>query len=99
MVENSAKLGSAALARLRELDSEHVKEVRGLGLWIGIEVHPSTGGARPFCEALRDRGLLCKETHDYVIRFAPPLMISEPDLDWALTQIEAVLREPVPTAG
>jgi len=96
MVDNSAKLGAYALERLQKLDSPHVKEVRGLGLWIGIEVHESTGGARPFCEALRDAGLLCKETHDYVIRFAPPLMIGQQDLDWALTQIEKVLQAPVP---
>lgn len=98
MVDNSRDLGAYALERLQKLESPHIKEVRGLGLWIGIEVHASTGGARPFCEALRDRGLLCKETHDYVIRFAPPLMISREDLDWALEQLEAVLREPVPAA-
>ena len=96
MVENARELGAYALKRLEKLTSPHVKAVRGLGLWIGIEVHEETGGARPFCEVLRDRGLLCKETHDYVIRFAPPLMISREDLDWALEQIEAVLAEPVP---
>ena len=96
MVENSRDLGAYALERLQRLDSPHLKEVRGLGLWIGLEVVPETGGARPFCEALRERGLLCKETHDYVIRFAPPLMISREDLDWALDQLEAVLRGPVP---
>jgi ornithine--oxo-acid transaminase len=97
MVENSRDLGAYALERLRKLDSPHVKDVRGLGLWIGIEVHASTGGARPFCEELRDRGLLCKETHDYVIRFAPPLMISKADLDWGLEMLEAVLTAPLPT--
>jgi len=96
MVENSRDLGAYALERLQKLESPHLKEVRGLGLWIGLEVTPETGGARPFCEALRDRGLLCKETHDYVIRFAPPLMISREDLDWALEQLEAVLQGPVP---
>lgn len=100
MVDNSRDLGTYALERLQKMTSPHVKEVRGLGLWIGIEVHSEvdgnkTGGARPFCEALRDRGLLCKETHDYVIRFAPPLMISKEDLDWALEQLEAVLCQPV----
>lgn len=91
MVANSRDLGAYALERLQRLQSPHVKEVRGLGLWIGIEVLPATGGARRFCEALRQRGLLCKETHGYVIRFAPPLMISRADLDWALEQLEAVL--------
>ena len=98
MVENSRELGAYALERLRKLNSPHIKDVRGLGLWIGIEVHEATGGARPFCEALRDLGMLCKETHDYVIRFAPPLMISKEDLDWALAQLEAVLSGPVPAA-
>jgi len=96
MVENSRELGAYALERLQQIDSPHLADVRGLGLWIGLEVKPETGGARPFCEALRDRGLLCKETHDYVIRFAPPLMISREDLDWALEQLEAVLMSPVP---
>ena len=98
MVENSRDLGAYALERLRKLDSPHIKDVRGLGLWIGIELHAETGGARPFCEALRDMGMLCKETHDYVIRFAPPLMISKADLDWALEQLEAVLTAPQPAA-
>jgi ornithine--oxo-acid transaminase len=98
MVENSAKLGAYALERLQQLDSPHVEQVRGRGLWIGIEVKSDTGGARPFCEKLRDQGLLCKETHDYVIRFAPPLMITKDELDWALEQFETVLRAPVPAA-
>jgi ornithine--oxo-acid transaminase len=98
MVENSRDLGAYALERLRKLDSPHIKDVRGLGLWIGIELHAETGGARPFCEALRGMGMLCKETHDYVIRFAPPLMISKADLDWALEQLEAVLTAPLPVA-
>jgi ornithine--oxo-acid transaminase len=98
MVENSRDLGAYALERLRKLDSPHIKDVRGLGLWIGIELHAETGGARPFCEALRGMGMLCKETHDYVIRFAPPLMICKADLDWALEQLEAVLTAPLPVA-
>ena len=97
MVENSRALGAYALERLQRLASPHLREVRGLGLWIGLEVKPETGGARPFCEALRDRGLLCKETHDYVIRFAPPLTIGREDLDWALAQIEEVLKAPLPS--
>lgn len=91
LAERSARLGSQALERLQKLDSPHIKEIRGRGLWIGIELHPEAGGARRFCEALEDEGILCKETHDHVIRFAPPLVIEEADLEWALERIEGVL--------
>ena len=91
LVERSAKLGSYALDRLTALQSRHVKEVRGRGLWIGIELHPEAGGARRFCETLQVEGVLCKETHEHVIRFAPPLVIVRDDLDWALERIEKVL--------
>ncbi len=91
MIQNSAKLGQHALAKLQKLKSKHIKEVRGRGLWLGIELHESAGGARKYCEILRDRGLLCKETHTHVIRFAPPLMIRQEELDWALDQFESVL--------
>jgi ornithine--oxo-acid transaminase len=84
----SAALGDYTLARLQQLQSPIVKEVRGKGLWLAIEL---TVPARPLCEALKDRGLLCKETHDTVIRLAPPLIIEERDLAWALDQIEAVI--------
>ena len=86
----SAALGTHALDRLRALDHPAIREIRGLGLWIGIELNTP---ARPICEALMRRGLLCKETHDTVIRLAPPLIISREDLDWGLDQIEAVLDE------
>ncbi len=92
MVENSAELGAHALAYLRDLDAPVVKEVRGKGLWIGIELHESAGGARRFCEALATRGILCKETHENVIRLAPPLMIRRDELDLALTALADVLR-------
>jgi ornithine--oxo-acid transaminase len=65
--------------------------VRGRGLLIGVELHESAGGARRFCEALKEEGLLCKETHDNVIRFAPPLTITKDDIDWAFERIEKVL--------
>jgi len=65
--------------------------VRGRGLFIGVELKPEAGGARRFCEALKERGLLCKETHQHVIRFAPPLVVKKEELDWALVQVEAVL--------
>jgi len=90
--ERSARLGALALRRLRGLSSPLVKEVRGRGLWIGIELYPEAGGARRFCEALRERGILCKETHHHTIRFGPPLIIDERQLDWALGEIEAVLQ-------
>ena len=94
MVENSATLGSHALERLRALDSPYIKEIRGRGLWIGIELHASAGGARRFCETLQRQGLLCKETHEHVIRLAPPLIIQREELDWALNLLEAVLTAP-----
>ena len=84
----SAELGAYALNRLRALKSPHIAEVRGIGLWIGIELQVP---ARPLCEALMRRGVLCKETHATVIRLAPPLVISHEDLAWGLDQIEAVL--------
>jgi ornithine--oxo-acid transaminase len=93
LIENSARLGEYALGRLRSLRSPLVREVRGRGLWIGIELVESAGGARPYCEKLAGQGLLCKETHDHVIRFAPPLVIRQEELDWALDRIEEVLTE------
>jgi ornithine--oxo-acid transaminase len=89
LAERSAELGAYALARLQQLRRKHVVEVRGRGLWLAIELNVP---ARPICEALRDRGVLCKETHETVIRIAPPLMISREDLDWGLERIERVLE-------
>ncbi len=94
LIERSAELGAYFLGRLSRIESEHIKEVRGMGLMIGVELKHEAGGARRFCEALKDRGLLCKETHKHVIRFAPPLVVTEEELDWALEQIELVLMEP-----
>jgi ornithine--oxo-acid transaminase len=91
LCERSAELGEYFKGRLQRIESPHVKEVRGRGLFIGVELKPEAGGARRFCEALRDRGLLCKETHQHVIRFAPPLVVTKEELDWALEQVEAVL--------
>lgn len=88
--QRSAELGEYALARLRSIESPLIASVRGRGLWIAIDL---VSPARPFCEALKERGVLCKETHDTVIRLAPPLMISMEDLDWGLEQIEAILLE------
>ncbi|HSH03051.1 MAG TPA: ornithine--oxo-acid transaminase [Anaerolineae bacterium] len=86
--QRSAELGEYFKGRLERIESEHIKEVRGRGLWIGLELHSR---ARPFCEALQQRGILCKETHENTIRFAPPLTITREDLDWAIEHIEAVL--------
>jgi ornithine--oxo-acid transaminase len=91
MVENSARLGALMLDRLRAISSPHVAEVRGVGLWIGIVLRPEAGGARRFCEALKGEGLLCKETHEHVIRIAPPLVITEEQIGWALERLERVL--------
>jgi ornithine--oxo-acid transaminase len=93
MVENSAVMGAYFLAGLEQIKADKVKEVRGKGLMIGMELHPEAGGARPYCLRLRDRGLLCKETHENVIRFAPPLVITKDVIDWALERIEAVLTD------
>ena len=91
LVDRSAELGAHLLDRLSAISSAHVKEVRGSGLFIGMELHKEAGGARRFCEALMGRGLLCKETHDDVIRFAPPLTITVEQLDWAAGQVAEVL--------
>jgi len=91
LVENSAKMGEYFQERLAEIPSRHIKEVRGKGLLIGLELHPAAGGARRFCEALQKNGLLCKETHDHVLRFAPPLIIDQPTIDWAIPRIQEVL--------
>ena len=91
MIENSARLGDYFLGRLQRVESDHVELVRGKGLFIGVVLKREAGGARRFCEALKDKGLLCKATHEHVIRFAPPLVITKEELDWALERIEEVL--------
>jgi ornithine--oxo-acid transaminase len=90
--ERAAALGEHAMQRLRAIRSPYIKEVRGRGLLIGIELHPEAGGARRFAEALKERGVLVKDTHKHILRFAPPLVISPEDLDWALDQIQAVME-------
>jgi ornithine--oxo-acid transaminase len=85
LVGRSASLGAWFLERLQMLRHPAIKEVRGVGLLVGIELH---GAARPYCEKLMGLGLLCKETHDHVIRLAPPLVISEEDLEWAVGQLQ-----------
>lgn len=92
LVENSADQGNYFLEKLKTLRSKHIKEVRGKGLLIGIELKQEAGGARRFCEDLKEEGLLCKETHEHVIRFAPPLIIKREDLDWAFEKIHKVFQ-------
>jgi ornithine--oxo-acid transaminase len=89
--ERAARLGELFRARLRGLGSPLIKEVRGKGLLIGVELHREAGLARPRCVALMERGVLCKDTHEQVMRFAPPLVLDEADLDWALVRIGEVL--------
>ncbi len=92
LAERSAELGTYFAEQLSEIPSPHVKEVRGRGLLIGVELKPEAGGARRFCEALKTKGILAKETHDNVIRFAPPLVIDKETIDWALPAIRETLN-------
>ncbi|MCS7009954.1 MAG: ornithine--oxo-acid transaminase [Anaerolineales bacterium] len=94
LIQRAAELGGYFLERLSEIPSRHVKEVRGRGLLIGVELKPEAGGARRFCEALQERGILAKETHQHVIRLAPPLVIEKEIIDWALPKIQEVLQMP-----
>ncbi len=91
LVENAAAMGEYFMSELRKIKSAHIKEIRGKGLLIGVELIPEAKGARRFCEALKDKGILAKETHDNVIRFAPPLVIDKKTIDWALPRIKEVL--------
>ncbi|WP_284139454.1 ornithine--oxo-acid transaminase [Virgibacillus sp. LDC-1] len=88
LADRSLELGQYMMEELRKISNPTIKEVRGKGLFIGVEL---TESARPYCERLKERGLLCKETHENVIRFAPPLTIEKNDLDWALDHIKAIL--------
>ncbi|MEE8480282.1 MAG: ornithine--oxo-acid transaminase [Desulfobacterales bacterium] len=92
MVDNAAEMGSYFLDGLRQIKNPVIKEIRGKGLMTGMELWPETGGARHYCHKLKEKGLLCKETHENIIRFAPPLVITKDLVDWALEQIEAVLK-------
>jgi ornithine--oxo-acid transaminase len=96
MVENAAAMGARLLGGLRRIKSSAVKEARGRGLMLAVELHPEAGGARRYCDALRRRGVLCKDTHDHTIRVSPPLVITPDEVDWALEQFDAVLTNPDP---
>jgi ornithine--oxo-acid transaminase len=94
MIENAADMGAYFLEQLRKIQHPAIKEVRGIGLMIAIELHKNvSGGARPICEALQEKGILCKETHTWTIRFAPPLVITKPDIDWAMERINDVFAD------
>jgi len=90
LVDRSFELGKYFQEKLREIKHPDIKEVRGKGLFIGVELHVP---ARPYCEKLQDEGLLCKETHDTVIRFAPPLVITKEELDWAIEKVKKVFEQ------
>jgi ornithine--oxo-acid transaminase len=94
LIQNSAEIGAYFSDRIAEIPSKHVKEVRGKGLLIGAELKPSAGGGRRFAEALQKKGILVKETHENVLRFAPPLIIDRDTIDWALERIFSVLTMP-----
>lgn len=91
LVEKTAELGRHFEERLRAMKTDRVAEVRCVGLWAGVQLKPEAGGARQYCYALKDRGMLCKDTHVDTIRLAPPLVITREQLDWAVDQLEAVL--------
>ncbi|MBW1730110.1 MAG: ornithine--oxo-acid transaminase [Deltaproteobacteria bacterium] len=91
MIENAREIGAYFLEGLKQVKNPLIKEVRGKGLLIAVELYPEAGGARSYCEQLKEKGLLCKETHDNIIRFAPPLVITKDVVDWALERIGSVL--------
>ena len=92
LIENSAVLGEYFKLKLKSINNKIIKDVRGKGLWIGMELNENEVNAKDLCLMLLNEGLLCKETHKTVIRFAPPLMISKDDLDWAIDKITKVMR-------
>jgi len=91
MIENSAEMGAYFLNGLQQIESGLIKEIRGRGLMIGLELKPEAGGARQYCERLKDIGILCKDTHSDIIRISPPLVIRKDEIDWALERFETVL--------
>ena len=91
-MENSAAVGEYFKAQLATLKSEFIHEVRGKGLMIAVELTTEAGGARQYCEAIKTRGILCKETHDHIIRFSPPLVLTKEQVDWAIERIGSTFR-------
>ena len=92
MIENAAVQGARFLDGLRSIRSNAIREVRGRGLMLAVELHPEAGDARRYCEALQGRGILAKDTHERTIRIAPPLVITSDQVDWALDEVGATLR-------
>jgi ornithine--oxo-acid transaminase len=92
LIENAATMGAYFLEGLRQISDPRVKQVRGKGLMIGLELHPEAGGAGPYCVKLKKNGLLCKETHAHIIRFAPPLVITKDQVEWALDRIHNAIK-------
>ena len=92
LIENAATMGAYFLEGLRQISSPQVKQVRGKGLMIGLEFYPAAGGAGPYCVKLKENGLLCKETHEHIIRFAPPLVITKDQVEWALERIHNAIK-------
>jgi ornithine--oxo-acid transaminase len=93
MVENAAEQGDYFMTGLNQIRSNAVKEIRGRGLMLAVELHPEAGGARRYCDALKDQGILCKDTHEHSIRIAPPLVITRNEVDWVLERFAKVLTE------
>jgi len=99
LADRALELGNWFMGRLRDMNSPHVREVRGRGLMIGVVVKDESGPARPFCEGLMERGILAKETHEQVIRFAPPLVVERDDLEWTLGHVAEVLQATSPVTS
>lgn len=95
MIENSAAMGDYFMAELKSIRSNIVKEVRGRGLMLAVELNPEAGGARKYCYALKERGLLAKDTHGHTIRIAPPLVVTKDQVDWALGEFDRVLTKQI----
>lgn len=90
LIENAAVMGEYLINELRKIDSPHIDFIRGIGLWVGIVLKKQAGPARNFCEAMKERGILAKDTHQHIIRLAPPLVVTKEDIDWAVNQIRQV---------
>ena len=98
MIENAERMGAYFVERLKDIRNNLIREVRGRGLMVAVEFEPEAGGARAYCEALKDVGILCKDTHVNTIRFAPPLVINRDDIDWAFERIAPILSRSSPSA-
>jgi ornithine--oxo-acid transaminase len=94
MIENAVEMGAYFMEGLQEIQSPFLREIRGKGLMIGVEFHPEAGGVRQYCKKLKEKGILAKDTHEHTIRFAPPLVITRDEVDWALERIVDVLSGP-----